>query len=62
VQRLRSVYCQHYASAFAPDDFTRLFRLPRPDEPAADADEESHELAAIQPIADAVLTAGSLSL
>ncbi len=38
VQRLRTVYCQHYAAAYRPDDFARLFRVPRldPKEPADD--------------------------
>jgi uncharacterized protein YprB with RNaseH-like and TPR domain len=56
VQRLRTVYCQHYAAAYGPDDFARLFRLPRADangridDPADEA-----EIASISTIAEPVL-------
>ncbi|MBV9356390.1 MAG: hypothetical protein JO023_12785, partial [Chloroflexi bacterium] len=56
VQRLRTVYCQHYAAAYRPDDFARLFRVPRPDaQPPVDDPADALEIAAISTIAEPVL-------
>jgi DNA polymerase, archaea type len=53
VQRLRAVYAQHFAAAFTPDDFARVFHLPRPDAPASEADDPLDD---VRPIAEPVLT------
>jgi hypothetical protein len=56
VQRLRTVYCQHWAAAYRPDDFARLFRLARHDASAPlDEPVDEAEVAAIATIAEPVL-------
>lgn len=52
LERLRTVYCQQFAAAFAPDDFARIFRLPK----GPPGDGEDDDLAGIKPIAEPVLT------
>ncbi len=54
VQRLRTVYCQHYAAAYRPDDFARVFHLPRAD--AGDAIDDQADLDSISTVAEPVLT------
>jgi DNA polymerase, archaea type len=48
VQRLRGLYCQQFAQAFARDDFARIFRLPSG---SAQLEEPDVYLGAIRPIA-----------
>ena len=54
VQRLLTVYCQQFAQAFRREDFVKIFSIP-----SASADSEAPEidadLAAVRPIAEAVL-------
>lgn len=49
VQRLLSVYAQHFAQAFARDDFVRIFRLPSGPGPYGESELDT-ALAAIRPI------------
>ncbi len=54
VQRLVSVYCQQFAQAFRRGDFVKLFRVPAGPGPFDEPDTQA-DLAAVRPIAEAVL-------
>jgi DNA polymerase I len=54
VQRLVSVYCQQFAQAFRRADFPKVFRMPAGPGPFDEPDMAA-ELAAVRPIAEAVL-------
>jgi hypothetical protein len=54
VQRLYSVYCQQFAQAFRREDFARVFQVPAGPGPFTEPDSAA-ELAAVRPVAEAVL-------
>lgn len=54
VQRLLTVYCQQFAQAFRREDFVKIFSIPS-DCTDAGAPEFDPDLAAVRPIAEAVL-------
>jgi len=49
-----SVYCQQFAQAFRREDFVKIFRLPANAAPVATPELDA-DLAAVRPIAEAVL-------